>query len=205
MEWNRSDVIALASSSCTTCMGYGVRNAEYATGLPCKCVFRAIFRACYAKFRYCTAMNPHVSTARLEHVSGAVNGPRIYGRKNEEYVADFCAISRRVLENQLEYKLFRFHFLLGADWKLCSRQLKMNRGDFFHAVYRIEQKLGRAYRELKPYGLYPLNEYFGGSVSTERMKACIQPKNGNRALRAPLKVVEMELPPVYEEDQPLAA
>jgi hypothetical protein len=29
-------------------------------------------------------------------------------------------------------------------------------------VYRIEQRLGRVYRELEPYALFPLDEYFGG-------------------------------------------
>jgi len=34
-------------------------------------------------------------------------------------------------------------------------------------VYRIEQALGRIFRELKPYGLFPLDEYFHGSVRAE--------------------------------------
>jgi len=38
----------------------------------------------------------------------------------------------------------------------------MDRGEFFHNIYRIEQKLGRAFAELKPFPLYPLDEYFGG-------------------------------------------
>jgi hypothetical protein len=52
--------------------------------------------------------------------------------------------------------------VLGADWKLCTRKLGIDRGNFFHAVYRIEQKLGRVFRELEPYCLYPLDEYFQG-------------------------------------------
>jgi hypothetical protein len=39
----------------------------------------------------------------------------------------------------------------------------MDRGNFFHAVYRIEQKLGRVFRELEPYALFPVNEYFHGA------------------------------------------
>jgi hypothetical protein len=31
-------------------------------------------------------------------------------------------------------------------------------------VYRIQQKLGRAFRELEPYCLYPLENYFGGTT-----------------------------------------
>jgi hypothetical protein len=45
---------------------------------------------------------------------------------------------------------------------LCARKLGIDRGSFFHAVYRIEQKLGRVFRELEPYPLFPLDEYFHG-------------------------------------------
>ena len=38
----------------------------------------------------------------------------------------------------------------------------MDRGTFFHSVYRIEHKLGRVFAELEPYALFPLDEYFGG-------------------------------------------
>ena len=48
----------------------------------------------------------------------------------------------------------------------------MDRGEFFHEVYRIQQKLGRAFRELEPYGLWPLPEYFSGT-SKEKVKAVI--------------------------------
>lgn len=69
-------------------------------------------------------LSPHMSTARLERIPGAVNGPAMYGRKNEEYIADFLLLSRRTLNNS-EYALFRYRFLLGADEKLCSRQLAL--------------------------------------------------------------------------------
>ena len=76
-------------------------------------------------------------------------------------MADFCLVSRRILDD-FEHRIFRYHFLLGADWQLCSRQMGIDRGTFFHAVYDIEQKLGRAFAEIEPYPLYPLGEYFGG-------------------------------------------
>jgi hypothetical protein len=87
--------------------------------------------------------------------------PGTWGRKDEEYIADFTIVARRTLDEE-EYRLFRFHFLLGADWKLCARRLDMDRGNFYHSVYRIEQKLGRIFRELEPYPLFPLDEYFHG-------------------------------------------
>ena len=77
-------------------------------------------------------------------------------------MADFYLVSRRSL-SESEYKIFKYHFLLGADWRLCCRKLKVTRGNFFHAVYQIQQKLGRVYRELQPYSLYPVREYFHGA------------------------------------------
>jgi hypothetical protein len=40
----------------------------------------------------------------------------------------------------------------------------LERGTFFHSVYRLEQKLGRVFRELEPYGLFPITDYFHGPV-----------------------------------------
>ncbi len=78
-------------------------------------------------------------------------------------MADFVLVAKRTL-NEADYRLFRYHFLLGADWKLCCQQLNVDRGTFFHLVYRIEERLGRVFRELQPYALFPLDEYFGGSA-----------------------------------------
>ena len=78
-------------------------------------------------------------------------------------MADFTLVSRRTLSD-LAYSVFKYHFLLGADWKLCCKRLNIDRGTFFHAIYRIEEDLGRVFRELEPYGLFPLDEYFHGSV-----------------------------------------
>jgi hypothetical protein len=103
-----------------------------------------------------------MTQARLEMVSGKERR-EIWGRKDEEFIADFCLVSKRVLEED-EHKVFRLHYLLSADWRLCCARLKMDKGVFFHSIYRIEQKLGRVFRELQPYPLFPLDEYFGGSV-----------------------------------------
>jgi hypothetical protein len=74
-------------------------------------------------------------------------------------MADFLAVADRVLDD-LELKVFRVHFLLGADWRLCVRRLGVDKGRFFHAVYRIEKKIGRECREVAPYALFPIDAYF---------------------------------------------
>jgi hypothetical protein len=192
-DWSQTEILALAKESCTQCQGYGLRrSSRKAPASPCNCVLRGIFKACYARFRHCIMRQQHVSTVRLEQVGGK-DRRMTWGRKDEEYVADFCLVSRRVLDEE-EYRIFKFHYLLGADWKLCCRRLNMDRGNFFHSVYRIQQKLGKVFRELEPYALYPLDEYFGGTVRRdlpeERRKIVpmpIAPKRGG--LTPPLRKV----------------
>jgi hypothetical protein len=123
-------------------------------------VLRAIFRICYGRFIKCVTQERHLSRISIEPHCGRQR-PSTWGRKDEEYMADFCLVARRAL-NESEHRLFRYHFLLGADWRLCTRRLQMDRGNFFHAVYRIEQKLGLMFRELQPYALFPLSDFFNG-------------------------------------------
>ena len=160
MEWTRSETLALAMHNCSQCHGSGLRLVRRGTVAPCNCVLRSIFRICYDRFMRCVTQERHLSRISLEPHMGRQR-PMTWGRKDEEYIADFYLISRRSLD-EFEHRLFRYHFLLGADWKLCSRKLGIDRGNFFHAVYRIEQKLGRVFRELKPYALFPVDEYFHG-------------------------------------------
>lgn len=160
MEWTRSDTLALAIHNCTQCHGSGLRLSRKGAVTPCNCVLRSIFRVCWERFVHCTTQEKHLSRVSLEPHAGRAR-PSTWGRKDEEYIADFCLVSRRALDD-FEHRLFRYHFLLGADWRICSRKLGMDRGNFFHAVYRIEQKLGRVFRELEPYALFPVDEYFNG-------------------------------------------
>jgi len=191
MEWSRSETIALAMQTCMQCHGLGLRAGRGDLMKPCYCVLRAIFRACYARFRYCVGKERYMARSPLEHSPGR-QGTMAWGRKDEEYIADFCLVSRRVLTD-LEHRIFKFHFLLGADWKLCTRKLKIDRGNFFHAVYRIEQKLGLVFRELQPYSLFPLQTYFqdaeGSWEEPDPASAWTRPQDRlpvRQALRPPL-------------------
>lgn len=173
MEWTRSETIALALPACTLCSGSGLRLDRWNECQPCNCVLRAIFRACYARFQQCT-IEKRFSQTRLEY-SPRANRRITWGRKDEEYCADFYLLSQRAL-TPMEWQIFRFHFLLGADWNLCTRRLGMDRGNFFHMVYRIESKLGRAFKETRPFCLFPLDEYFSGR--TYNQVTPIRPEEG---------------------------
>jgi hypothetical protein len=115
--------------------------------------------------------------------------------KDEEFTADFCLVSQRTLTER-EYRIFKYHYLLGANWKLCCFKLKMERGDFYHEVYRIEQKLGKTFRELKPHALFPVDEYFNSTGREAVAQSCIpfkveteqeEPTRSKRLLRFPVK------------------
>ena len=102
--------------------------------------------------------------------------------------SDFLLVSRRSL-SQAEYDIFNYHYLLGANWRLCCRRLDMDRGGFFHEVYRIEEKLGRIYRELQPYGLYPLDEYFFSTTNEWNNRAAALPRREAGRTLAPYQVI----------------
>lgn len=187
-QWDRSEVIGLAREKCTHCQGNGMRyEGKGQQGLPCDCVLRSIFRACFNRFRLCATREKYFGRVRLEQNAGGRDSCHSWGMKDEEYMADFLLVTRNSL-TEAEYRIFRFHFLLGADWKLCCRKMQTDRGTFFHHLYRIQQKLGRVYREIQPYALFPLDEYFGGTV--KGVIACnirTMPDPGHQPLMPPLR------------------
>ena len=85
-------------------------------------------------------------------------------------MADFLLLARRELDEE-EHRIFRFRFLLGADWRLCQRKLGLDKGTYFNHIYAIQKKLGRVFAELEPYPLFPLCEYFYTTHRNEVAKA----------------------------------
>ena len=76
----------------------------------------------------------------------------------QEYCADFELVARRYLD-VVHHRIFRWHFLEQAEVPAIAHALGMERGQGFHAVYRIEEHLGRILAELLPYPLFPVREY----------------------------------------------
>lgn len=187
MEWTRSETLALAVDGCSACHGLGLLIGKRGRTSPCNCVLRAIFQACYRRFRHCVTKEKHMTRVSMSLTRGRERH-FIWSRLDEEYIADFILIARRTL-NELEYRLFSYHFLLGADWKLCCRKMELSRGNFFHASYRIQQKLGRVFRELEPYGLYPLDEYFNSTTRLVKPIEISMMQATARPVRPPLNLV----------------
>jgi hypothetical protein len=145
----------MARTGCVHCSGLGMLPE----GL-CRCVYRACFRCVMNKVREC-AIGGHLRPIIYEGASGP-RGRSDRGRKRQEYCADVYLCAKRTLQNQVDWDLFRFHYLLSADWKLCARRMGLNRErkQFFDLCYRIEERLGKVFMELAPFALWPVDEYF---------------------------------------------
>jgi DNA-directed RNA polymerase specialized sigma24 family protein len=79
-----------------------------------------------------------------------------YSIPKAEFVADVQQLAWNCLD-PLERRVFQLHLLDGRQQPECSRRLRMDRGNFYHAKYRVEQKVGQAFLDA---GLYPFNVYF---------------------------------------------
>lgn len=138
---------------------------------PCGCVFRNIFRICLRAYialestgGQCANSSGMWRRMSLIGCAAAVSRQGSYYLKASDYQCDFHMVSMRHLENDQERKLFTLYFLERRGLQDCLRALDMDDGAFYHAVYRLEMRLGRAYREVQPYPLFPLDEYFGHPI-----------------------------------------
>jgi hypothetical protein len=183
MSLTRGRCLVQAQQDCAHCYGLGRRSSR-GEQVVCRCVYRSIFRECYAKFRLCVSDAGNcgrVDYERMASQGGRGTRSSFYGLKKQEFAADFCLIAARELTSA-EHQIFRFHVLLGADWRLCCRRLGIDRGLFWHAVYRIQEKLGRVFAELQPHALWPTGEYFSTPVVG--------------AITHPILAIEAEAPPL---------
>lgn len=160
--WTHESVAGLFKPLCVRCKNSGLLTA-YKQKIPCGCVTRAIFRACWRKWKdiHANGISLRSSLLRMTQPSGPVNSPHPTSRNHEEFCADFELIAKRTLTDPFEYAVFRLHFLQDKECLECCQRLSINRGTFWHSVFRIEQKLGRAFRETEPYAIFPVDEYFG--------------------------------------------
>lgn len=128
-------------------------------------------------------MDVYQARVEYEYCPGR-DANRSWTHKAQDYCADFYLTAKRTLPLD-EFQVFRLHFVLGFEYNACCRFLRVDRGAFFTSVYRIEEKLGRVYRELRPYALFPPDEYFGGSVRKAKILAMPAPEERHEAILHP--------------------
>ena len=155
--WPRGILLANSDVQCRQCHGMGGEP-----GRPCGCVLRRICRAVVE--RVWNIREREDRPIQVRYWGGRAKGRRmpwvVYSRQYEEFLADVELVARRSLSER-QWTIFRHHHLGGEQWRRCSRRVGLERGRFFHEVYRLEERLGRVFRELRPYALFPTREYFG--------------------------------------------
>jgi hypothetical protein len=141
--WRWETLLALARPGCCQCFGGGA--ARWTPGgrpRACDCVLR---RVC----EDCLRWNARACDWRKWTKD----------RRDEEYAADLYLAAKRVLGTE-RWRLFRLYFDLGWDSARCCRELRIDRGNFYHELYVIAATLGREFHDVRPYALYPPREYF---------------------------------------------
>ena len=178
----------MAQTGCVHCNGLGTRSENLnSKDAPCNCVLRAAWRSCWNRFSMLKASSYSPRTISIESCGNGPKG-RIGGRgiMQLNYMADLVLIARRILGKE-DYKVFYSYYLDGATWQTVCAQLGMSRGNFFHAVYRIQETCGLAFISARPYSLQP-SEYFGMHVPNVRPVPIAVPHPNGTPLRAPLAI-----------------
>lgn len=134
----------MEKGTCSTCYGAGTRITDSAK--LCDCMYRAMFRVCMKHYRY--VATEEATTPVCKHGEWTL--------PNSLFTADFDLVLR--LLEPAHRKLFRLYFELGLPYTTCMSRLGLSKGNFFHAVYRVELILGR---EFHARGMFPLQRYLG--------------------------------------------
>jgi len=150
--------LALASSSCVFCRGLGVHPSGR-RDVVCSCVYRQVFRVCLSRYY-------HERDKAFQHVRLEVGvGAQTFTCPGAEYIADFENVSMKALPVGVMRTIMQIHFFDGHDYKhsYCLAQ-KVDKtitlGNYWHAIYRIQELAGKRLVTIQPCRLYPLDEYF---------------------------------------------
>lgn len=84
-------------------------------------------------------------------------------RPHEEFVADFCLVGRRALREAQYEAGFQIWTLLYEDmlpYRVVARKLRVSTEHIEQWVPFIANLVGRRFRELEPFALFPLCNYF---------------------------------------------
>ena len=161
LDWAR-EYNMLASHSCATCQGSGLSLSRDTASL-CACVCRRIFGAMIDRYQQYHAEANHTECSMPKAAQNSKytsDGSRTWCRPREEYCADVWLLAKRILDAE-HFKVFALHFIECREWRECSRRMHVDKGRFFHCVYRVMVQVGRAAVELRPYPLYPVDAYLG--------------------------------------------
>jgi len=172
MEWTPSTAADLSRYGCPECSGTGLPSRGRLAVCPsqpdqtpsasalrlCTCVYRAVFRACYRRFKHCGKLDPSLRRVRYERTPGAVDRTVTWVRRNEDFRADFHSCGVRALPKHL-YHFFSFYYLHGAKEEMVCQRLGISVRGANTLMAEIETLVGREIAHLQPYSLFPPRGY----------------------------------------------
>lgn len=178
MRWTHATAFGLARDGCAHCEGDGVR-AIYRGDIivPCGCALREVFRLCLRRFRECVETARVCGTVSWEYSPSTMRG---CPATREEFMADFYLLARRALD-EAAFRLFYAYYVEREHWMKCVVRFQIDKGLLFHRLYKIERDLGRVFAETEPYGLYPVDEYFGHRTKSDRTRRALEALNAIEA------------------------
>jgi hypothetical protein len=107
-------------------------------------VLRAVARLCISRARDIERSHPHPHYLRWT--------------RDAEYSAEIWIVARRQL-NAKQWIIYREYLINDRPWAEVDKHVRHGRGNFFHEVYRTEEKLGAA---LIGSPMFPPATYFAG-------------------------------------------
>jgi len=158
---------ANAREKCVYCGGSGKVKRHFVMRV-CSCAYRGIAVKAMNRYRVLRMSGPW-GRCRIERTQ---TGGLMRGFVEVEFLAEIDLAARRVL-NGPELKVYELYEAQNADWRYCSARVGLNRGNFFHLVYVVEQKLGKA---LYLSGIFPAGRYVGEEVEVSQIA---KPKKTN--------------------------
>lgn len=164
VEWQPGELEAMSDESCRRCWGTGQHPTYAAKVRPCDCVYRRVFRRCLAEYRRIRSRTLESTIGLYRHGSTAGRGGMGWHRPQQSYVCDFELLARRVLTQQ-EMRLFWARVHRDQTARALAMELGWSVGATNHTTYRVETTLGQVYAETTPYGLWPLESYYGHGES----------------------------------------
>ncbi len=148
LPWDGFCPSVLASEKCPQCEGSGVRcTLKRLKSHICPCVYRSIARRCAVRWQI-IQMAPETKPRQLRCR---------YDMPRAEWAADFWMTTRAAVDGT-HWLIWRNIRLYNERVDVVQRELRMDRGTFFHALYRAEQVIGHA---LLWRGLWPAGRYHG--------------------------------------------
>jgi len=153
--WDSATLANLAVEGCKNCLGLG-RPVSQNPKLPCRCVTRRVFKRYLGRYH------------RLGWIHGRTfprctgNGWVTWEMPGADWRADFEMVVRHAISPAGQWRtsskianavardeIFTLYHLQEQPWRTClailaQRGIGIDRGNFFHEVYRVEEIGGQA-------------------------------------------------------------